>query len=244
MSCRFVNADVTNPDIVDLFEGVDYVFHEACSKNVFCKGNPRNDLLVNAYGTLNVIQCAVKAGVKKIIHGSTGSVNGYNPKSFYGVSKTCAELYYSAMKEYYPQLRYTILRYYHVYGPRQSTVGVIPKFITKVLSGEPIEVYGGTQIRHFTWVKDVVKANILAMNSADGETLDVVNSECMTITSLARFIKGVMGKPEHPVEKLPMQRGEITAFRIDNTRAFEMGVCFRPLDEGIAETVGWYEGTH
>ena len=240
IKCSFIEADITSRYVEQFFCGVDYVFHQACAKCVLSRDNPLPDLMINAYGTHNVIQSSINQGVKKVIHASTGSVNNYKPKSFYGVSKTAAELYYQVMKEYYPQFRYTLLRYYHVYGPRQSTVGVIPKFIDNVIHGKPIEVFGGKQVRHFTWVKDVVAANLACMDQADNETIDVVNAQNMTIKDLAHYIRFLMDKMDYPIEYQPWKPGEIKTFSIDNTRAMELGVDFRTINEGLKETVRWY----
>jgi UDP-glucose 4-epimerase len=129
-------CDVLDFEKLDtLFEGVDVVFHQAASKKTICLNNPRLDLDINAKGTFNLLELAVKHKVKKFVHGSTGSVYGEAqyfpqdekhplvPTSYYGVSKLAGEKYVKAFQHLYG-LDTTVLRYFHIYGSRQESSDV------------------------------------------------------------------------------------------------------------------------
>ena len=167
-----VNCDITDRSkLGPFFDGVDIVFHEAVSKMTVCLKNPRRDLQINAEGTFNLLELSRDFGVKKFIHASTGSVYGeakyyptdekhpVNPTSFYGVSKLAGEKYVRLFSEMFG-IDTTILRYYHVYGPRQENSevgGVVSIFAKLAMEGRPLTIFGdGTQLRSFTYVKDVV----------------------------------------------------------------------------------------
>ena len=135
---------------------MDIVFHQAASKKTICLNNPRLDLEINAKGTFNLLELSVKHNVKKFVHASTGSVYGeaqykpqdeqhpLNPTSYYGVSKLAGEKYVRAFHDLY-NLNVTILRYFHVYGPRQESSdvgGVVSIFTRRILEGKPIYIYG------------------------------------------------------------------------------------------------------
>ena len=204
-------------DIAPLFKNVDVVFHNAASKCTVCRKNPMIDLLTNAYGSLNVFRAAQYYGCEKVIHASTGSVNNGNPKSFYGASKMTAEKYLEVMCEYYPGFKYTVLQYYHVYGTRQNDSdvgGVIPIFIKNMMSGQPIKIYGdGEQQRHFTKVKDVVKANMYALNkTCDMDTYQVMNQMSITINQLAATLREVIGDDRNPIIFEKAKLGDIKVF--------------------------------
>jgi len=163
---QVVNCDITDKsELSKYFEDIDVVFHQACSKMTICLKNPLRDLEVNATGTFNLLELARDSGVKKFVHVSTGSVYGIakyfptdekhpvNPTSYYGVSKLAGEKYVRVFAHLYG-LNTSILRYYHVYGPKQdsgSYGGVIGIFCEKAIKNEDITIYGdGKQIRSFT----------------------------------------------------------------------------------------------
>ena len=131
---------------------------------------------MNAEGTFNVLEASKKHAVKKVVHASTGSVYGaaqyyptdevhpLNPTSYYGVSKLAGDRYARLFSEFF-DMDISILRYYHVYGPRQESSdvgGVVSIFARRALHDQPLIIYGdGTQLRSFTYVKDVVNINKL-----------------------------------------------------------------------------------
>ncbi|UCH85317.1 MAG: SDR family NAD(P)-dependent oxidoreductase, partial [Candidatus Latescibacterota bacterium] len=156
-----VECDITDRDgLAKLYPGVEAVFHQAASKKTICLNNPPRDLEINAKGTFYLLELAKEYGVKKFVHVSTGSVYGeaqYYPQdekhplvptSYYGVSKLAGEKYAKCFNLLY-DLDTTVLRYFHVYGPRQESSdvgGVVSIFTRRMLEGKPITIYGdGTQ---------------------------------------------------------------------------------------------------
>jgi nucleoside-diphosphate-sugar epimerase len=250
--CTFLQADITNPWKTDMehFKDVDVVFHNAASKCTVCTDDPSRDLMVNALGSLNVFMAAQKVGAK-VVHASTGSVNNGMPKSYYGVSKQAAESYLYVMKEYYPDFRFSLLRYYHVYGPRQNESdkgGVIPIFIRNVLTGQPVCVTGdGGQVRHFTYVKDVVNANFIAAERETTGAIDVVSDTSISILDLAKMVsaKGreVVDGTEN-IEFTPARKGDIRYFRTENAEIKAHGLEFTDFNEGFHKTFKWYAERH
>jgi UDP-glucose 4-epimerase len=245
--CTFVKTSIGNfENIRGFFEGVDIVFHNAASKCTVCRDNPLLDLLVNAWGSFNVFEAARVAGVKKVIHASTGSVNNCKPVSFYGVSKLAGESYLNAFNDYYPEFNYTVLRYHHVYGPRQESSdvgGVIPIFIRNVYNDEPTVVFGsGSQVRHFTSVKDVVAANFFVANnsSADRRVFNVLSGVCISIKDLAYKIHEVMDREPNVVFG-PRKLGDIDLFTATSNELITLGFDFQDnFEVYLRETVDWY----
>ena len=254
---RLVKADVTKPEQIDpsIFKNVDCVFHHAGKKMAFSVKNPRDDLLGNVYGTLNMLMFAAENGAKKFIMASTIAVYGSpeKPPSYensqiiptapYGVSKFACEEYCRLWYREH-KLPVIIFRYASVYGPRQATnVGAVTIFITKILKGEPITIYGdGSHTRPFTYVEDVVRANIAAANSDDkkilGETFNVGANRSVSLAELVETISKKLKKKANVVNA-PDRPGEIQHMAPDISKIKKM-MKFEPafsLDEGIAKTV-------
>lgn len=244
----FINQSVVDIDknFPGIFEGVDIVFHNAASKCTVCRVDPKQDLMVNAWGSHCVFNAARKAGVEKVIHASTGSVFNGKPKSNYGVSKLAGEAYLNAFHEYYPGFRYSILRYFHVYGSRQESSnvgGVIPIFIKKIINGEvPIIESDGEQVRHFTNVKDIVAANFFLANNqeTDFEDYECRSDVTISIHDLAIKIYKLMGK-EVNLATAPTRPGDIRKFNASNEKLKKAGFVFKDnFDCGLEETINWY----
>lgn len=171
----------------------------------------------------------------------------YAPKSFYGVSKLAGEQYLQAFKEYYG-LRFVGLRYFHVYGPRQNAGphgGVVAIFITKMLRGEPIIIFGdGEQTRSFTYVKDVVRANFIAASSSgmEGDYFNVASGVEVSINDLVRMLEEIIGV-KAIVEYASAKKGDIKFFDVCNDKIGEHGMNeWTLLNDGLVETVRWYRG--
>jgi UDP-glucose 4-epimerase len=238
----------------------DIIFHNAASKKNICLKNPIRDLEVNAGGTLKILTLAREFKVKKFIHASTGSVYGeavytpqnedhpLNPVSFYGTSKLAGEKYVKTFNYLYG-LDTTILRYFHVYGPRQEFNeygGVVAIFIRNMLKNENLTIFGdGTQERSFTHVKDVVSANVLCAidKKSYGETYNCASGISVTINDLCLEIMKYFGKEKSlkPIYK-EWQLGDIKKFNIDNSKIKKVGLIFRTnfkemLGETIKETI-------
>ncbi|SDY16661.1 UDP-glucose 4-epimerase [Evansella caseinilytica] len=255
-----VEADITNfEEISSWFENIDVVFHQAVSKNTVCMKNPRLDLKTNAEGTFNVLEAARIHGVKKFVHASTGSVYGEpvyfpeneshptNPVSFYGTSKLAAEKYCTVFGHLYG-MDISILRYFHVYGPRQEDNddgGVVSIFIRRVLNNLPPVIFGdGSQLRSFTYVKDVVKSNILAASNpaARGEVYNCASGIKVTIQELAELILQKLNRKDLQIQYRDWKPGDIKYFDIDNGKIKNIGMTFDwEFDEGIQQTIQWLQ---
>lgn len=258
---KFVHADVSRLDeIVDAFRGVDVAFHNAASKNTVCRDDPNLDMMVNAWGAWNVAEACRVNGVKKLVHASTGSVYGemlispqtedhpLRPRSFYGVSKLAGESYLRAFQAYYDSFRYSVVRYFHVFGPRQESAewgGVIPIFIRRALNNQPLVIYGdGSQIRSFTYVKDDVAANFLLANSAeaDGQAFNAASGLKVSILELAQMVLRLLGKQDLEIQFADWRPGDVKVFDIDNTRIKRVGANFElNFEAGLGETIHWYK---
>ena len=177
----FIEGDICDPaTVAEAVRGIDFVFHHAALVSVplSCQ-NPVDAFRINTLGTLNVLQNALDAGVKKVIIASSAAVYGNNPilpkredmipepASPYAISKLDCE-YLARMFYIDHGLRTTCLRYFNVYGPRQDPnsayAAAIPIFLSRARAGENLVIYGdGGQTRDFVHVSDVVRANVAAM---------------------------------------------------------------------------------
>jgi nucleoside-diphosphate-sugar epimerase len=259
-SFELVRADVSKLDQIERhFSGIDVVFHNAASKNTVCRIDPHLDLDVNGWGAWCVAEASRSAGVKKVVHASTGSVYGeivkcpqdethpLAPRSFYGTSKLAGESYLRAFNAYYPDFRYSVIRYFHVYGPRQESGewgGVVPIFIRRALNELPLIIYGdGTQIRSFTYVTDDVNANIVLANSeeADGEAYNAASALRITVLDLAHHVLRMLDKEHLPVQFEDWRPGDIRDFDVDNKKVASIGATFpTSFEEGLGRTIEWY----
>jgi UDP-glucose 4-epimerase len=257
---REVNCDITDYNkLKQYFEGIDIVFHQAASKKTICLNDPRRDLEINAQGTFNVLELARDFGVKKVVHASTGSVYGealyypqdethpLNPTSYYGVSKLAGEKYASAFDRLYG-LDTTVLRYFHVYGPRQEysdVGGVVSIFIRRAIKNQPLIIFGdGTQQRSFTYVRDVVAANILVAlrKETKGECYNCASGIKVTVKELADKVLASLGKTDLKIEYADWTPGDIKVFDVDNSKLKGLGFEFKTdFDRGLSLTIDWFK---
>lgn len=255
---REANCDITDYDrLKPCFEGIDIVFHNAASKKTICLNDPRRDLEINAKGTFNVLELSRDFGVRKIVHASTGSVYGeaqyfpqdekhpLNPTSYYGVSKLAGEKYAKAFCHLY-DMDVTILRYFHVYGPRQDysdVGGVVSIFGRRVLNDRAPVIFGdGTQQRSFTYVNDVVRANIFVAlaDKTRGEVYNCASGIKVTVKELAEKVLELSGKSHLGIEHADWTLGDIKVFDIDNSKLKRMGFEFdTDFDKGLRKTFEW-----
>jgi UDP-glucose 4-epimerase len=237
--------------------GIDTVFHNAASKCNVCSEYPQIDLYTNAFGTFHVARLAAEAGAR-FIHASTGSVYGESlkswtwedsvtdPVSFYGVSKLAAEKYLAVLGKQ-DGLRYTILRYHHVYGARQcaddNLGGVIPIFLRRALTDMALWIHGdGKQTRHFTYVKDVVNANffVAGTDKAVGQIYNVVSPDRWTVLTLADLIHAKVGKGSKVVVHDQEKPNDIHDFQVSGELLERLGYrCPTSLEDGLDETIKW-----
>ena len=230
---KFINLDICDIERASHhFVDCDAVFHEAASKKNICLNDPARDLQVNGYGTLAIAGLCSLCGAK-LVHASTGSVygnsydtqmiewKGCDPVSYYGVSKLAGEKYIRMT-----DCNWTILRYFHVYGPRQETDpslgGVVAIFKDKILNGKPITIHGdGSQVRSFTHVADVVEANIRAatMPVSRSQVYNVASGIRVTISELSELLMEKYGKV--PVRYKDPLQGDIKDFNISNDKIIQ-----------------------
>ncbi|MEI6040051.1 MAG: SDR family NAD(P)-dependent oxidoreductase [Candidatus Berkelbacteria bacterium] len=253
---KAVKCDITDKaKLAEHFEGVDVVFHEAASKKNICLKDPRRDLLVNGGGAFNLLELAVENKVKKFVHASTGSVYGeavelpqtekhpLMPVSYYGVSKLAGERYAYTFHHLYG-LNATILRYFHVYGPRQEFNefgGVVSIFVRNVLNNENPTIFGtGEQERSFTHVNDVVLANLVVAGSdeTDGEVYNCASGLNVTINELCDGVLKYFNREDlKPVYK-DWLVGDIKKFQIDNSKIRALGVDFTTdFNKGLNQSI-------
>lgn len=254
-----VNCDVTDfAGLKRLMDGVDVIFHQAASKKTICLNDPRRDLEINAEGTFNLLELARDYGVKKFVHASTGSVYGeaqyfpqdekhpLDPSSYYGVSKLAGEKYVRTFAKLY-SMDTTVLRYFHVYGPRQESSdvgGVVSIFVRRMMNRQPITIYGdGSQQRSFTYVKDVVKANIRAATNpvATGKTYNCASGIKVTVQELAKKVAASLDIASPETRYADWMPGDIKVFEIDNAlikRDLQMEFI-TDFDLGLEQTIDW-----
>jgi nucleoside-diphosphate-sugar epimerase len=207
----FHKADITNlAKIKPIFKNASFVFHLAALPRVqYSIEFPEKTHKTNVTGTFNVLMAAKEAGVKKVIYSASSSAYGDqpvmplkedmipNPKSPYGLQKYMGELLCSMFSQIY-NLPTVSLRYFNVYGPGQSPEGayalVIAKFLKQVKEGKHMTITGdGKQTRDFTHIRDVARANILAMKSTKvgkGEVINIGAGRNHSVNHVAKLIGG------------------------------------------------------
>ena len=218
---EFVRGSITElPLLQKHFQGVEYVFHQAALARVPRSiDDPLTTNEVNITGTLNILLASRDNGVKKVIYASSSSVYGDtdtlpqrenmppNPMSPYALTKLAGEYYCNIFRQIYG-LPTVSLRYFNVYGSRQDLKSqyatVIPAFIERISHGLPPIIHGdGEQSRDFTFIADVVRANILAAkNSAEG-AYNIGCGKGTTINQVAESILNLTGKKLPPVHEKP-----------------------------------------
>ena len=236
--------------------GVEVVFHQGALPSVpRSVQDPLTTSAVNIEGTLNVLLAARDEGVRRVIFASSSSVYGRqkslplsetakpDPISPYGVAKLAAERYCVSFSRVYP-LETVALRYFNVFGPRQDPrseyAAVVPKFLTEVAAGKPAPIYGdGEQRRDFTFVGNVVQANLLAADSpnGNGSVLNVATGNSVTVNELTDAIGVVLGRNADR-KYLPARPGDIPNSWADLTATRE-ALGWEPaidLKEGLRRT--------
>jgi len=249
------------PTVSHAVEGVDYVLHQGALPSVQRSVDaPLASHAANATGTLNVLIAARDAGVRRVIYASSSSIYGDSPtlpkredmlpapKSPYAVSKMAGEQYCRAFAEVFG-LETVCLRYFNVFGPRQDPMSqysaVIPIFITAMLRDEAPTIHGdGKQSRDFTYVANVIQANLLAATAPDdaiGRVFNVACGERYTLLDLVDNFNEILGTDIGPIYTDP-RPGDVCHSLADISAAqgilhYKPEVDFR---EGLRRTVEWF----
>ncbi|MCQ4333846.1 SDR family oxidoreductase [Natronomonas sp. F2-12] len=254
---RLVEGDVRDAELVaELIDDVEFVYHQAAQAGVRPSvEDPRTYDAVNVDGTLNVLDAARDTGIERVVLASSSSVYGKpqylpydeahptTPVSPYGASKLSAERYACAYSEVY-DLPAVALRYFTVYGPRMRPNMAISNFVSRCLNDEPPVVYGdGTQTRDFTYIDDVVGANVtlLSADAADGAALNIGSTDNIEILTLAEEIRDQLA-PELELEFAERHDADAEHTHADSSKAREL-LGYEPtrtIREGVAEFVEWY----
>lgn len=257
---EFTEASILDYDkLLKISMDVDYIFHLAALPSVTRSiNNPVKTNEVNVSGTLNVLEAARKNNVKKVVYASSSSVYGDTPTlpkkesmkpdplSPYAVSKLTAEHYCNVYNHIF-KLPTVALRYFNVYGPHQNPhseySAVIPIFITKTLGEESLTINGdGSITRDFTYIKDVVQANIQAMKK---DSVGVYNASYGGQTSLNKLAQLIMEYTGNQVEIKygPKRPGDVQDSYADITKS-KMTLDYNPeynIEKGLKETIKWYK---
>lgn len=246
--------------ILEATLGIDLVYHEAALPSVIRSvkaPNTTND--VNIAGTLNLLEACKVHKVNRVIYASSSSIYGDseelpkresmlpNPKSPYAVSKIAGEYYMRVFHHLYG-IETVILRYFNVYGPSQDPTseysGVISKFITAFISGGQITIYGdGEQTRDFTYVDDVVEANILVANATvSGEVFNVAGGKRYSLNQMLAILKEIFKKEDQKATYTQPRPGDVKHSQADIQRVREaLGYHAKVnFEEGLKSTVQWY----
>jgi UDP-glucose 4-epimerase len=254
-----IKGSITDlPLLRDAFFGAEGIFHlGAIASVVKSVDDPLATHETNLTGTLNVLLAARDCGVKKVVFSSSSAVYGDEPTlpkredmlpvplSPYAVSKLAGEYYCKVFFEL-SGLKTVSLRYFNVFGPRQDPLSeyaaVIPKFIAQLLNHEAPLIFGdGKQTRDFVYVKDVVQANLLAMQSTETGTFNIGSGESIDLNTLAHTLAEITNVDIPPVHEKP-RSGDIRDSVSDVTAAkkyFGYRTSYS-LDRGLAETIMWF----
>jgi nucleoside-diphosphate-sugar epimerase len=257
-----IKGDICDKDTcLKATQGVDAILHQAALRSVpKSMSTPHEYNKVNIDGTLNMLEAARENKVKRFAMASSSSVYGDTSKfpesegdyplliSPYALSKLANEYYCRIFSEHYG-VETVCLRYFNVFGPRQALddeyAVVIPKFIHCILHDQQPPIFGtGKQSRDFTYIDNVVEANILAVTTPGikHEVLNVANGKDNTVLQLVELLNKIIGKSIEP-KLLPVRAGDVFRTLADITKIkkvlnFEPKVSF---EEGLRRTVAWFK---
>ena len=258
---EFIKGDIRDLETVKkAVDNVDFVIHQAALPSV-----PKSVELPiesnehNTNGTLNILFAAKEAGVKRVVYAASSSAYGDQPQSPkvetmrpmpmspYAVNKLAGEHYCAAFSTVYG-LETVALRYFNVFGPRQDPTSfysaVIPKFISALLKNEAPTIFGdGEQSRDFTYIDNIVSANLLAckVEGVGGQLFNIACGESFTLNQLFLNLQDIMGTSIKPIYEAP-RVGDIKHSLADINKAktllgFEVLVDFK---EGLRKTAEWF----
>jgi len=260
-----IRGNVRDRNIVaQAVKGAYVVFHQAALGSVpRSVADPVTTHESNITGTLNVLLAAKDLGVRRVVFASSSSVYGEtpvlpkheemkpDPVSPYALSKLSAEQYCGVFHRVYG-FETVALRYFNIFGPRQDPesqyAAVIPKFVTAILNGRPPVIFGdGLQSRDFTYVDNVVEANLLASEaeSAAGRFFNVACGGRYTLLDLLARIKTILASGIEPIHEAARQ-GDVrdSQASIEAAKSILGYQVLVDFDEGLRRTVAWYKTKH
>ena len=263
----YPSLEIVEGDIRDLgtcqkaVEGMKYVFHQGALPSVQRSvEDPETSNAVNAGGTLNILLAAREKGAKRVIYASSSSVYGDTPTLPKHEEMPCDPLSPYALQKYigeqYCRLFYQLygletisLRYFNIFGPKQDPnslySAVIPKFIDALLQGRPPIIFGdGEQSRDFTYIENVVQANLLAMSAGHlhGEAINIACGERTSLNQLLNVLKKILGSKLSPSYQEP-QQGDVRHSLADIRKGKEM-IKYDPkvgIEIGLKKTVEFFQ---
>jgi UDP-glucose 4-epimerase len=256
-----IQGDIRDADAVaKACRGVEVVFHQGALGSVpKSVESPAESDSANVHGTVNVLDVARHAGVRRVVFAASSAAYGETeelpkresmapqPLSPYAVSKLAGEMYLSVFASLYG-METVSLRYFNVFGPAQTPEGAyaaaIPRFLDRAISGRPVEIFGdGEQTRDFCFVKNTVAANLLAAatpKKLTGQIVNIAGGRRITLNALVREIGAVLGHPVEVVHTEP-RPGDIRHSLGDITLAREL-LGYEPAvrwEDGIASTADY-----
>jgi UDP-glucose 4-epimerase len=260
----FFNMDVRADGLMPLFERhrPEIVFHLAAQSGVRPSlDEPGTDASINIMGTLNVLECAVRTGTRKVIYAASGgtiygeprrlpakesAAQGSRPSSPYGISKKVV-LDYLGFFQRYRGLDFTALALGNVYGPRQDPhgeAGAVAIFAATLLDGEVPTIFGdGNQTRDFVFIDDTVHAFVQAIDRGSGRLVNIGTGLETSVSHLYRLLADIVGVDAEP-EYGPLPAGELRRIVLDISSA-SSAIAWKPwthLEDGLAETVAYLKG--
>lgn len=262
---EFIEGSVADEQLLNkVLENVEVVFHEAAIPSVPRSVEaPKQTHIASVDGTFSLLVAARDRGVRRVVYAASSSAYGDQPTlpkaeqmlpdplSPYAVAKLVGEYYCQVFTRVYG-LETVSLRYFNVFGPRQDPgsqySGVVSRFISVLLSGEQPVIYGdGEQSRDFTYIDNVVFANLQAASAKDasGKVINVANGERITLNELLSEVKDLTGKQDVTAEYREPRVGDVRHSLADITLAqqylgYESKVGLR---EGLQRTIDWWKSS-
>lgn len=261
----FIEGDLNDEEkLVKSLEDVEMVFHQAALPSVpRSVDNPQETHRACVDGTFNLLLKAKEKGVRRVVYAASSSAYGDQetlpkvetmlpePLSPYAAAKLMGEYYCQVFARVY-NLETVCLRYFNVFGPRQNPAsqysGVISRFIDALMGDKTPIIYGdGEQSRDFTFIANVVDANIKAAQTAQGigEVMNAANGERISLNELLEVLKRITGKENVAAEHQPERKGDVKHSQADNRRAVEWLGYEKVvgLEDGLRQTIDWWKAS-
>lgn len=256
---RFYQVDIRDAVLAEVFERErpEAICHLAAQHSVkISTDDPKHDAQVNILGLINLLQCATRFGARKVVFSSSSATYGtvermpideetpQRPESPYGITKLASEHYLRFWRGTYG-LEFTSLRYGNVYGPRQDPTGeagVIAIFAYAILRGQPVRIdWDGEQQKDYVYVRDVARANLLALTRGDGEAFCIGTGRGTSVNALYQKLTAIVGR-EVPIVRAPKRPGDIYLSYFNCRKAKEL-LGWQPdvdLESGLRLTVDYF----